>query len=204
MKVNYFDLGFSLDCAELDEIIVNIFPSLNIENYTCYAFDACREYSVDATKKYLNDDRVNILNYAISEKDGIETLYHHFNKVGHSIFKSKTGVYEDKYETVESIVFSEWVEKNVPDFKESFNIMKVNIEGAEWHLFRDMEKNDMIKHFDIFCGAGHDVEKIGELSDKVDEYWKLIKKNNIVMHRFCQDWHPERNADIKQLIKDKL
>ena len=81
--------------------------------------------------------------------------------------------------------------------------MKVNIEGAEWHLFQDLEKNDLFKHINLFCGAGHDVEKISELSHKIDEYYGIIEDNDITIHRFSE-WKPERNADIAGLIKAML
>ena len=203
MRVNYFDLGFCWDCAEIDKIINDIFPSLGIEDYRIYAFDACREYAESALKKYKDNPKIQIYNYAVSDSDKIIKLYHHWNRTGHSIYNTKQDV-SSEYEEVYSIVFSEWFLKNISNPNESFNIMKVNIEGAEWDLFNDMSKNDVIKYFNFFCGdRGIDVTKVGELKDKADEFFQLLEQNNVTLHRFVEGWRPEKNADIKQLIKEK-
>jgi len=202
MKFNYFDLGL-YGGVELFWMVSSILPELGIEQYHCYGFEACRQYALFNKEHHYNNEKVDILNYAISNKNGFDTLYYHPNALGHSIFSTKQGVTTNAYERVESILFSDWVKTNVPDFENSFNVMKVNIEGAEWHLFRDMEENDMFRHFNLFCGAGHDVEKIYELNNKVEEYYIINEKNNITIHRFTE-WKPEKNANIKQLIKEML
>ena len=108
-----------------------------------------------------------------------------------------------EYENVQSILFSNWLKNNVSDLESSINVLKVNIEGAEIHLFEDLVNSGLIKHFDIICGPDDDVEKVPELSNRVKEYKDLLKDNNIIINRFS-DWKPERNTDIKQLIKELL
>jgi hypothetical protein len=78
--------------------------------------------------------------------------------------------------------------------------MKVNIEGAEWFLFNDLVNSGMHKNINLYCGAGHDVEKVAELSEKVDDYYSLLEKNDIHLHRFTE-YKPSRNADIVELIR---
>ena len=104
-------------------------------------------------------------------------------------------------EVCKGIIFSKWLEKNVHDFEKSFNILRVNIEGAEIHLFEDLIENDLVKHFDIFCGTGHDVEKISEHS--TDKYYKMLKNSNIKLYRFS-DYKPELNDNIAKVINKKL
>tara|TARA_R110000824_G_scaffold41357_14_gene123133 strand:+ start:46 stop:654 length:609 start_codon:yes stop_codon:yes gene_type:complete len=202
MKFNYFDLGL-FKGTELYWMVNNILPELGVENYHCYGFEACHRYAMYNKENFYNNKKIDILNYAISNENGFKTLYYHPNALGHSIFPTKKGVDVSQHERVESIVFSDWLKNNVPDFEESFNVLKVNIEGAEWHLFQDLEKNDLFKHINLFCGAGHDVEKISELSHKIDEYYGIIEDNDITIHRFSE-WKPERNADIAGLIKAML
>ena len=108
-----------------------------------------------------------------------------------------------EYEKVQSILFSNWLKNNVSDLENSINILKVNIEGAEIHLFKDLVDSGLIKHFDVFCGTGDDVEKTPELSHRVEEYKNLLKDNDITIHRFS-DWKPERNVDMKQMIEELL
>ena len=88
----------------------------------------------------------------------------------------------------------------MPDYKNSINIVKINIEGAEWLFFNDLIDNNLNQHIDIYCGQGHDVEKVEELKDKVDEYYNLLEKNNIHLYRFTE-WKPWKNDDMKNLVK---
>jgi len=69
-------------------------------------------------------------------------------------------------------------------------------------LFNDLVNSGLHKNIDIFCGAGHDVEKVSELSDKVEEYYNLLENNNIFLHRYTE-YKPHNNADIKQMIREK-
>ncbi len=116
---------------------------------------------------------------------------------------TKNNVSKDTFETVETILFSDWLREKVPDFAESFNILRFNIEGAEWHLINDLAKNDMIKNIDIFCGHGDDVKKIGEYKDKVDEYYETLKRHNIKIALFCSIY-PETQEPLKEIIQSKL
>lgn len=201
-KVNYFDLGLYRG-QELKWIVEDIFPRLNITNYEAYGFEACKSYS-DSLKKYFSyNDKVNILNKAISDEEGEVKLYYSPNALGHSIFSSKNNVNPKKFEVVNSVKFSDWISSNVADFENSFNILKVNIEGAEWQLFNDICSCGLSDKIHIFCGAGHDVEKVRELKDKVGEYYSILEKNNIHLFRFTE-WKPHQNADIEYEIKKAM
>ena len=46
------------------------------------------------------------------------------------------------------------------------------------------------------------MDKVSELDS--DKYWKLIKDNNINIHRFVADYHPERNVDIPEIIQKEF
>ena len=81
--------------------------------------------------------------------------------------------------------------------------MKVNIEGAEWYLFNDLVENDLIQWFDIYCGSGQDIDKIAELEDIVFDYYDLLKKHNVTIHRFSE-YKLENNVDIKELIREAI
>jgi hypothetical protein len=59
------------------------------------------------------------------------------------------------------------------------------------------------KHIDVYCGQGHDVEKVSELEDKVDAYYSLLKENDINLYRFTE-YLPQKNDDIVSIIRDKM
>ncbi len=131
------------------------------------------------------------------------SFYEKFNSIYCTDTKAEPTHSPAEYEDVHGILFSRWLKNNVLDLANSINILKLNIEGAELYLFQDLIDSGLLKHFNIICGAGHDIEKVPELSDNIVEYENIIKENNIKIHRFS-DWHPEKNADMRRLIKELL
>ena len=79
----------------------------------------------------------------------------------------------------------------------------MNIEGAEWCLINDLVKTGLIDRFSIFLGTGHDIDKVDELKDNVQEYYDLLACNDIVIHRYTEH-KPENNADIASLIINEI
>lgn len=202
MKVNYFDFGVA-GGEELYWMVDHYFPQLGIVDYSAYGFEACFGYYNSVNKLFESFENVNIIHKAISNSHG-ETikLHHAVNTVGHSIFSSKDGL-NNQYEEVESVLFSKWVNENSIDLDGCLNILKVNIEGAEWYLFNDLVDSGLINNFSVFLGAGHDIEKVGELNEHVQEYYDLLDANGIEILRYSE-WKPERNVDIVSLIDSKL
>ena len=204
MKINYFDLGL-YRAVELEWMVNVILPAVGVEDYQAYGIEASKPYATAITERYNANPRVQIDHLAIAGEETTVRLYHSPNLLGHSIYSTKNNVLQDKYEDVEAMRFSEWIKKNNIDLEGSYNIMKVNIEGAEWPLFQDMVENDLVKHIDIFCGADgdhegrHDIEKVGELKPIAEDYYSLLKEHNIEIHRFTE-WKPQLNRDIARMI----
>mgnify|MGYP001196046024 FL=1 len=201
MKVYYYDFGLWKG-TEIHWMVNHVFPALNITDYKIYGFDACKQYADRLSNVYSDNDRVTIINKAVVDEPRMVKLYHAANHVGHSVFSTKRNVSEN-YEEVEGIVFSDWLKKNVKGYQMAFNILKVNIEGAEWYLFNDLVKSGVHENIDVYCGQGHDVEKVGELEDKVEAYYQLLKDNDISLHRFTE-YLPHKNDDIVSVIKEKM
>jgi len=201
MKVYYYDFGLWKG-TEIHWMVNHVFPALNITDYKVYGFEACKDYADALKNKYKDNDRVEIINKAVVDTPRMVRLYHAPNHVGHSVFSTKRNVSKN-YEEVEGIVFSEWIKENVKAHKIAFNILKVNIEGSEWYLFNDLVNSGVHKHIDVYCGQGHDVEKVSELEDKVDAYYTLLKENDINLYRFTE-YLPQKNDDIVSIIRDKM
>jgi hypothetical protein len=201
-KVNCFDLGVHKG-PEI-ELFVDMFNDLNITNYRIYGFEANKKMSKFLLKKF-TDEKITIINKAISNKNSKARLYHDYAVgQGDSIFSTKNNVNKEDYEEVDGVLFSDWVFNNVLDFKSSFNIIRFNIEGAEWHLINDVVNSGMRKYIDIFCGAeiGADILKVSELKEKLPEYLKLLKQNDINIHPFFEK--PGDISGIKSLISEGL
>ena len=224
MKINYFDLGLgpliSNHCWELKQML-NILPSLSYD-YNIYGIEAGKESCLIADKLFKKFKNVHIYHKAISLKEEKIKLFHQKNhpklinnrlvksKSGHgggsSIYNTKNNVLENEYELVDGIKFSTFLkEENIELDGDTINIVKINIEGAEWDFFKDIIENNLHKKIHIFCGQGHDVTKIKEFTDNGTDtkYFKMLEENNIKLHRFSEH-KPEKNADIKQLIQNIL
>ena len=181
MKVNYIDMGLWVG-AEITAMKNTIFPALKIDDYRIYGFEAAKENFVKLPK--YNDDRIRVFHKAIGNVNGKIKLYHcNKGNKGHSIYKTKRNVSEENFEEVDCVILSDWIKENVPDFEETFNILRMNIEGAEWEVFKSLEDADMIKYVNVFAGShGNDVDKVRELSSTA--YRDLIERNKIERHMF--------------------
>jgi len=203
IKINYFDLGLHKDAFEVD-MFISICEKNRID-YTVWGFEAHPEYCDNLTKKYVGNNKVNIINKAISNKDCQIDLYiaDSNDGEGNSIFKSKNNVNKNKVVKVDGILFSNWLKENVENFEISNNILRFNIEGAEWHLMNDLDEKDMLKDFKIFLGSTPDMQKVSELKGYVNEYMKILKKNNIIIKRFTKVNHGN-NCNLLNIINKKI
>lgn len=190
MRLNYFDFGvcYGREVGLMEDIIL---PSLGITDYMIYGFEPCKSCFDDLEKKYIKNSKVSFINSAISDHNGGGRLYHSYKRkkytpIGNSLFPTKYNVRENDYEEVNCIVFSEWLLKNIPDYKNNFNIIRSNIEGAEWHLFNDLKNNELFNNIDIFCGSNPEEElsKIEELQGHIPELKRILNKNKIKVHTF--------------------
>ena len=201
-KVYYFDMGLC-DGIELKWIVEDIFPSLGIENYHAYGFEPCADFYNNIVDYFADNKNVTIINSAISNENGIKKLYYSWqSKEGHSLFDSKINVSKDKYENVSCIKFSDYLD-GIPDITSCFNILRFNIEGAEWDLINDMLESGYRDAIDIFCGAGDDVDKIEEYKGKTHKYYNALKDNDIVIRKFCAIYKESKDK-IQKIIKSQM
>lgn len=205
MKIRYFDFGLHKGTELM--WFQDIIPKFS-NDYEIYGFEACKKYYdlVKSEKLFtLNKINTKIYNLAISSKNENIKLYHHKNSVGHSIYDTKNGVNKDTFEIVKGVKFSSWLNENNINLTNSFNIIRVNIEGAEYDLFNDLIENNLYDKISIYCGDGKDTSKVDELvkSNKAREHHKKLIKLGIKIHRYV-DYKPENNANIIEIINEKI
>lgn len=199
MHLNFFSLGLNKG----EELIWAAKKIPKITNsYRIFGFEPINKHFCFVKKLTKNLLNVELCRYAVSNKEGFFPMYISPNTVGHSLFSTKNNVDLNNVELVQCVIFSKWLMNFVPTFKEDFNVMHVNIEGSEWHLFNDLVENNVHKYFSIFCGAGHDVKKVAELKDRYGEYLQLLNANNIRILRFCLTWKKEKNVNLFKIIKE--
>lgn len=203
-KIRYFDFGLhkGTELKWMQELLPKITNS-----YEIFGFEACKKYYdlVRGEKLFPIDKvRTKLYHLAISSKNEDIKLYHHNNSVGHSIYDSKKGVNKESYEIVTGMKFSSWLVREGINLNENgiVNIIRVNIEGAEYDLFNDLIENNLHTKIHLFCGDGKDTAKIEDLvkSGQAREHHKKLLRLGIKIHRFV-DYKPENNADIEEMIK---
>ena len=201
MKINYFDLGLHKEANEVD-MFIRICIENNIE-YNIYGIEAHPNYCTQLRKKYEKLNNVTIINKAISNANAPVKLYinYSFDGQGNSIFSTKHNVTED-YVMVDGIRFSDLLKEIRPNFKNENNILRFNIEGAEWHLMNNLDEENLLKYFKIILGI-NDMHKISELEPNLNEYNKILEKNNIKIERYCENkqW---LNVDLLKSIKQNF
>ena len=203
MKVNYFDFGL---CSgdELHWMTNRYFPELGIEDYSAYGFEASYPHYQNMNNFFSENHNVEIVHCAIAEQHDVAVkLYHAENTVGHSIFSTKNNVNVNSFEEVRGVVFSQWLNECSVELDGCFNILKTNIEGAEWYLFNDIVDAGLVDYFSLFLGTGHDVGKIEEIDNLSEKYDRLLTDNNIEILRFTEH-RPEDNDDVFNIINEKL
>lgn len=210
MKVNYFDLGLC-DAAELIWMVDVVLPELRCP-YRAYGFEACRRNYDKCKREVGRRAWVSLHEMAIAGREGEARLHHTASPMGHSIFESKGNLLRNRpksgrpatYEMVPCTRLSVFISDNGIDLSDSFNILRYNIEGAEWPLFNDLHETGLLGKFHVFCGAevGKDMRKVGELRDKADEHEKLLRENGVTVHFFA-DCHsyPESKDGIRDIVR---
>ena len=188
--INHFDFGLAYG-YEIKHVN-DIYNKLNIP-YKIYGFEANSTSIKHCLKKYSNNKNIQLIHGAISnsKEDYIKLYLQDIEKwvqQGNSIYKTKNNVNINKTKLVKKIIFSEWVKENKIDLDNSINIIRMNIEGAEWDLLTDLENNNLINKMHIYMGDNlRDIHKVKELiNDNVPEKLsKLVKRNNISIFRYC-------------------
>ncbi len=198
LKLNYFDLGSYKDGKEID-LFIKLCEENNFK-YRIFAIEAHPEYCEELKIKHINNKNVFIINKAICNKEKKIKLYinYTYDGEGNSIFSTKNNV-TDEYLWVHGTKFSSLLEKITPNYKNENNILRFNIEGAEWFLMKDMVEKDIFKYFKIILGVNPDITKVSEIEHKFSKYNKILKKNNISVERFSGG-KTELNVDLLELI----
>lgn len=189
--INYFDLGphEGQEIATFLEIADSI-PDVDVH---VHGIDADPKFVEHCRKRFASDSRVQIHNFAIGLEDGQADLF--LSPVsggqGSSIYADKPNVTQ-KPIRVPQHRMSTWLQDTgfLPKPTRTINIIKVNIEGAEWDLMQDLDRENLFSFFDLFCGPKHnwglmtDMKKIPSLQPYVETGWEILEKHGVQVHKY--------------------
>ena len=148
MKINFIDCG-----AHKGQSIIYA-RSLYGNQLNFHSFEPIPFFANWLTSFYKDDDKVKIYNKAVWDKDTKKTF--HISK-SKATWGSSLSDRFNKDDTipieVKCINFSKWVKNNLN--KSDYNILKLDIEGAECEVLNKMMDDDTLSTFNSLVGEWH-------------------------------------------------
>ncbi|MCF6297594.1 MAG: hypothetical protein L3J08_06375 [Flavobacteriaceae bacterium] len=193
VPINYFDIGTHKKGSEIEFIIKNLFDIYNF-NYHVYAFEASPTMAYEAKEALKSFKEVRVTNLALCEdvpESGVIKLYKSAGGLGNSFYKNDSNEYEES--PADSL--SNFIRNNKINLSSSINILRMNIEGAELGVLKDLYKNDLLKYFNGYYGMWDDLEKIDNHEQKYAK--AFLKKINIDPFTF-------NGRDLKFNVRKKV
>jgi FkbM family methyltransferase len=204
--VTYVDIGLHRNADEID-MMIHVCQKLQCK-LVVHGIEAHPGYISKLREKYANFPNVHIHCYAIADKPGVAKLYlspgsdYH----GNSIFRDKNNVTDHYVDTVQ-MPLSQLIDNGTIKLTE-INVLRCNIEGAEYLLYKDLISNQMRHLFQLHCGAPSDMHKVAGLKHLQNTYLSTLKAYGIDHFLFFNHMIPEEKKymlnQMKQKIKDLL
>lgn len=209
ITVNYFDLGshVGLEVAEFLKDTDGL-PDVDVR---VHGIEANPKFAEHCRERFASDARVQIHNFAVGSEDGHVDL--HLSEpckagLGSSIYSDKPNVTQ-KRERVPQHRMSTWLGGMgfLPKPARTINIIKANIEGAEWDLMQDLDLEQLFGFFDLFCGPKHnqgwmtDMKKVPSLQPHVEAAKSILDKNGVQVHKYIASPTGEPIANVIDMRK---
>jgi len=129
-------------------------------------------------------DKTTLIRKAIWTYDGQIDFYEKGpSSQGNTMLLEKTNLEDRDYSsrTVDCISLSEWITANFK--KEDYIILKLDIEGAEYEVIKDLEKNKTFKYIDMFFCEIHGLKCGKDFKESMDLI-HICNSNDLVPHRW--------------------
>jgi len=193
-KVVFFDLGAYI--GDSIERFLKISKALDFD-YKIFSFEPNRRNYKTCIKKFHNNDNIVIYPIGIAGTEKHFKLYDPERLVGCSIYKDKYNIDNTKFEIIPCVRFS-YIYKTIGNIYDAdITILKMNIEGAELDVVRDLDKNNLFDNFDIFCNIApswtKDILKCESLKKYKSELDEILSNRSIkiikekMLHKVLSD-----------------
>lgn len=204
--VTYVDIGLHRNADEID-MMLNVCKQLQCK-LVVHGIEAHPGYISKLREKYANFPNVHIHCYAIADKPGAAKLYlspgsdYH----GNSIFRDKNNVTDNYVETIQTTL-SELIDNGTIKPTE-INVLRCNMEGAEYLMYKDLIRNQLHHLFQLHCGAPSDMHKVAGLKHLQSTYLATLEAHGISTFPFYYSTIEEKmlvmNHCMKHNLKDLL
>ena len=207
--IRYFDLGV-FDGGEID-LMINLLSKFQVD-YEIYGFEANPSLAKKLITKYKKNIKVKIVPIALGNEEGEAILYLNKNLVGSSLYKDKNNVLQNKRVPVPLCKFSKWLQDNLSsEWGSEFNIIKANIEGAEWDVWQDLKTANLISNFSLWLGTKEgydgwslDLKKIASMKSKASKLTEEMKALGVFVYRFSSFTKRIANSDISAMVSKAI
>ena len=198
--INFFDLGTHKNAYELrwayDEVLSKLPNPCKL-----YAFEANPVSYQQAIVETKNIPGLKMFNVALVNNipvNGMIRLYTMGDGLGDSIYRSE----ESNYVDVPAKKFSAILKEEKIDLANSINILRMNVEGAEYEIIKDIIENDLVKFFSGFYGMWDDLSKIDY--DKSEEFRQTLTDAGIYTYPFNgRDMKRKPRTDLIKLSLER-
>lgn len=173
--INYFDIGLHKEASELRWVLDTVLQQQDC-SFTAYGFEANPDSYEQARQCVPQANNIRLYNYAIiNEQPPSGTIKLYISKKGlsDSIYRDNFGEHIE----VPAIKFSDFIQKENIDLVNSINVLRMNIEGAEYDVIQDLINSKLLQYFDRLYGMWDDVSKTDHSKDL--HFRMIMKKHNI-------------------------
>ena len=142
------------------------------DDYDIYSFEPNPECIKILKNTYGNDDKINIIEYAASDRDGISNFHLGTATMSSSLRKDKTSYMSNKSILVNTLNLSRWIQENFT--LEDEIILYLDIEGGEYDVLEKLISDNMLKRFSEVYVEFHET-KLRDLDMKIhDKLYNIL------------------------------
>jgi len=208
MKTNF--LVVDLGLCEGNEIqgYIDVFKNLGLTmaQYRILGFEAFPHFASYCRDRYAENPSVNILNLAVTDcQENVKLYLNYGGGPGNSIFPDKNNVDSNQWVETKAISIIEFLrDGGFLDDPSTYRILKLNIEGCEYKIVRDVVRRGYHDVFDLWIGAevGIDLLKINSLKPYYTRLLKLMELFSINQHFYClDDRFVSRSINLEKYIR---
>lgn len=161
-KVTYIDIGTHVAAKELTLMREHVLPGTSTD-FRCIGIEANEASCGKVAERFAGDGRVVLIHAAacrdIPESGHVE-LYLHGDGHGDSLYRAnKSSI------AVPAIKVSDLVKAEAED-PDRIILLRMNIEGAELDVLKDLDENGVLDRIDGFYGMWDDLSKIDPELDR--------------------------------------
>ena len=182
ISIVYIDIGTHREGSEICLMVDEVLPQI-CRNFEAYGFEANHQAFEQVSKKLAHRENIQIIHKAITylplNRSKIKLFKDMSNGLGDSLHRRTA-----HYEEVEAMNLSSFLlERNLIK-SDQIRLMRMNIEGAEYDVIRDLAKTKLVDHIDGYFGMWDDLYKID--TERDTEFRVFLAKHGIHAFTFNQ------------------